>query len=75
MRTAVALAQLARDAGRHRQAELTLWEAVTRAREAGATWTQIGQLLGVSAQAAHKRFTKPPRGSLTGAVPLLRGAR
>jgi hypothetical protein len=30
--------------------------AVRRARAEGMTWRQIGDLLGVSAQAAHKRF-------------------
>lgn len=35
-----------------------LAEAVRLAREQGATWQQIGEALGVSAQAAHERFTK-----------------
>jgi hypothetical protein len=30
--------------------------AITRAVAAGATWVQIGAALGVSAQAAHKRY-------------------
>ena len=30
--------------------------AVVRAVEAGCTWAEIGAALGVSAQAAHKRF-------------------
>jgi hypothetical protein len=30
--------------------------AVATALEAGATWAEIGRALGVSAQAAHKRF-------------------
>lgn len=35
-----------------------LMKAVTLAREQGATWKEIGDALGVSAQAAHGRFTK-----------------
>lgn len=30
---------------------------VAEAREQGATWAQVGHALGVSAQAAHKRFS------------------
>lgn len=30
--------------------------AIARAVAAGATWTEIGSALGVSAQAAHKRY-------------------
>ena len=33
-----------------------LFEVVQEARESGATWTQIGEALGVSHQAAMKRF-------------------
>lgn len=32
--------------------------AVRQARAAGLTWRQIGDLLGVTPQAAHKRFSK-----------------
>ncbi len=35
-----------------------LMEAVRLARKQRATWQQIGDALGVSAQAAHERFTK-----------------
>jgi hypothetical protein len=32
---------------------------VTRARQAGCSWTEIGERLGVSKQAARQRFTRP----------------
>ncbi|NLG22081.1 MAG: hypothetical protein GX555_11715 [Actinomycetales bacterium] len=35
-----------------------LADVVAEAREAGATWTQIGDALGVSHQAAMKRFKR-----------------
>lgn len=35
-----------------------LMRAVKLAREQGATWKEVGDALGVSAQAAHRRFTK-----------------
>ena len=38
-------------------AEATLATAVTRARQAGASWTVIGAHLGVSRQGAQQRFT------------------
>jgi hypothetical protein len=34
-------------------------EVVQEARDSGATWTQIGQALGVSHQAAMKRYKRP----------------
>ena len=34
-----------------------LLRAVTLARQQGASWQQIGKALGVSAQAAHQRFS------------------
>jgi hypothetical protein len=37
--------------------EATLAAAVTRARQAGASWTAIGAHLGVSRQGAQQRFT------------------
>lgn len=43
----------------HREAEVGLSHAVLRAREAGRTWAQIGETLGVSRQAAFKRFGRP----------------
>jgi hypothetical protein len=45
----------------HRQtttAEATLAAAVTRARQAGATWSAIGAHLGLSRQGAQQRFTR-----------------
>lgn len=40
-------------------AERTLTAAITRARQAGLTWSAIGTQLGVSRQAAQQRFTAP----------------
>ncbi|GIH94568.1 hypothetical protein ACFFMN_19225 [Planobispora siamensis] len=31
-------------------------QAVTRAREAGASWAQVGEAMGISKQSAHERF-------------------
>lgn len=42
-----------------REAEAALSTAVVQAREAGRTWAQIGDVLGVSRQAAFKRFGRP----------------
>ena len=39
-------------------AEATLAAAVTRARQAGTSWTVIGARLGVSRQGAQQRFTR-----------------
>jgi hypothetical protein len=41
------------------RAEELMAAAVRRAREAGRTWQQIGDVLGVSRQAAFQRFGKP----------------
>jgi hypothetical protein len=38
------------------EAEEHLNRAVTAARAAGATWADIGDALGITRQAAHKRF-------------------
>lgn len=35
-------------------------EMVAIARRAGASWSQIGEALGISKQAAHKHFRTPP---------------
>lgn len=43
----------------HRAAEVALAQAALRAREGGRTWAQIGETLGVSRQAAFKRFGRP----------------
>lgn len=39
--------------------ERELSEVVAEARESGTTWTQIGAALGVSHQAAMKRYKQP----------------
>ncbi len=40
--------------------------AVAAARAAGASWAEIGQALGVSAQAAHKRYRWLRNSPITG---------
>lgn len=35
----------------------SLDDAVCASREAGATWEQIGEVLGITAQAAHSRYS------------------
>lgn len=40
------------------EAEEHLVAAVDAARDAGATWADIGEALGISRQAAHKRFNR-----------------
>jgi hypothetical protein len=51
-------------------AETTLAAAVTRARQAGASWSLIGAQLGVSRQGAQQRFTPvPARASTTTQTP------
>lgn len=42
-----------------RRAEASLGQAVLDARSAGRTWHEIGDVLGVSRQAAFKRFGRP----------------
>lgn len=44
-----------------RRTELGLDEAVVTAREAGATWAQIGDAVGISRQSAHERWGHLPR--------------
>lgn len=41
------------------QAEALMGAAVQQAREAGRTWQEIGEVLGVSRQAAFQRYGKP----------------
>ena len=36
--------------------ERQVMDAVAAARDAGVTWSRIGELLGTSAQAAHQRY-------------------
>lgn len=42
--------------------------AVSRALAGGATWSEIGEALGVSPQAAHKRYRWVRHSERTGAV-------
>lgn len=50
------LADLTRALRHVERAEIELGEAVRRARHAGHTWQQIGEALGVTRQAAFKRY-------------------
>jgi hypothetical protein len=67
----LAAVRLARDA--HTAATSALRIAVERARAAGHTWQEIGDLLGVTRQAAFQRFGRPidtPTGEpMTGTLP------
>ena len=45
-------------------AEEQLYGIVGQARAARVKWSLIGRVLGVSAQAAQQRFSKPPRGRM-----------
>jgi hypothetical protein len=71
-----ALAAIGQAVAVARSAEEELGMTVARAREAGHTWAEIGQVLGTSRQAAFQRFGRPadPR---TGRPmePVLPGAR
>jgi hypothetical protein len=53
----VVLANLPRVARAGAQVEVTLTEWVRRGRELGATWTRIGDALGMTRQSAWKRFS------------------
>ena len=52
--TLASVAMLSRVVGGHTA------EMVAIARKAGASWSQIGEALGVSKQAAHSQFRQPP---------------
>lgn len=52
-----ALAQLATAADAHRAAAAMVASAVIEARATGASWAQVGGMLGCSKQAAAARFT------------------
>lgn len=45
----------------HEQALGRRDELAMRAAELGATWREVGAACGMSAQAAHERFTRPRR--------------
>ncbi|MBD8869431.1 helix-turn-helix domain-containing protein [Nocardioides donggukensis] len=49
-----------------RQATLLERRAVGQALGQGWTWAQVGQALGISAQAAHKKFARDLRGRPSG---------
>ena len=44
-----------------RSLDVIEFDAVQTVREAGATWEEIGDVLGISRQAARRRFEKPRR--------------
>ena len=52
--------------GRIAEVEAQREQAVAAAMAAGATWADIGEALGVSAQAAHKRYRWLRHSSVTG---------
>jgi hypothetical protein len=52
--------------GRIAEVEAQREQAVAAAMAAGATWAEIGDALGVSAQAAHKRYRWLRHSSVTG---------
>jgi len=51
-----ALAQLAQAAEAVKRAEAALADAVRSASTAGASWSQIGDIVGTTRQAAHQRW-------------------
>mgnify|MGYP000890673426 CR=1 FL=1 len=57
-----ALESLAGSTTQVRTAQLRLEDAVLAAREAGASWAQVGDATGMSRQAAHARWGHQPRG-------------
>lgn len=56
-----ALARLAEAVAAQRRAEQAIDGAVHGVREAGGTWAEIGECLGMSRQAAHERWGHLPR--------------
>lgn len=46
--------------------EKAMWETVGKAREAGHSWTEIGDALGVTKQTAWQRFSGELRHPITG---------
>jgi len=54
------LEQIRDAAGHADQSQARLHDAVAAARAAGISWALIGTALGVSRQAAHKRFGDVP---------------
>jgi hypothetical protein len=70
------LAAIAFAQGAESEIDAGLQAAVQRAREAGHTWAEIGQVLGSSRQAAFQRFSRPadPRTGAPMAESVLPGA-
>jgi DNA-binding NarL/FixJ family response regulator len=64
--TTVALNKLETAAARLADAETRREAAVAVAMDAGCTWAEIGAALGVSSQAAHRRFRWLRHSPLTG---------
>lgn len=46
--------------------EKAMWQTVSKAREASHSWTEIGNALGVTKQAAWERFSGDMRHPITG---------
>jgi hypothetical protein len=46
--------------------EKAMWQTVGKAREAGRSWTEIGEALGVTKQTAWQRFSGGMRHPITG---------
>lgn len=51
---------LCESAGLSRAVDKLQRDLVAKARDAGRTWTEIGDALGISRQAAWERFSSPP---------------
>ena len=51
---------LCESAGLARAVDKLQRHLVTQARDAGRTWTEIGEALGVTRQSAWERFSTPP---------------
>ena len=51
---------LCESAGLARAVDKLQRHLVTKARDAGRTWTEIGEALGVTRQSAWERFSTPP---------------
>jgi hypothetical protein len=51
---------LCESAGLARAVDKLQRHLVEQAREAGQTWTEIGEALGISRQAAWEKFSSPP---------------
>ncbi|MEJ8632190.1 hypothetical protein [Streptomyces sp. MS2.AVA.5] len=54
-------AALTAAADMERASRLLLTESADAARSSGDSWAQVGRAVGISRQAAHERFGKPPK--------------